>query len=333
MSEDVMRTIAERQHGVVATWQVTGDGRGARRAESGHWEMLPGSVLRRRGSPRTVEQSVMAAVLGAGDGSIASHATAAALWQLPGFSLEPIEVTRGGRLNSHVRPEVSLHRPWLLLPHHRREVRGVPVTSLPRTIFDLSARLSDERLGRVVNLVANRSPGALVALHEILGELAGRGRPGVRAMRAVLRERPIGSALPMSGLEMRFETILRERGQAPLRRQVDLGGHEWLGRVDYHDDAIGLVVEIDSVLHHTSPMDRARDEERDRRLLTAGFQRVLRIPEEDVWYHPHLVHEAVRDARRDLHHELGAAVAGYRRPLHPVRGEGRVARRPSVSKP
>ncbi|MGD9798279.1 MAG: DUF559 domain-containing protein, partial [Acidimicrobiia bacterium] len=113
--------------------------------------------------------------------------------------------------------------------------------------------------------------------------------------------------------------ILRESGQAPLRRQVDLGGHEWTGRVDHYDDETGLVDEVDSAAHHTSPKDRARDRRRDAQLLAAGFPKVLRIPDEHVWYQPHLVHLAVRDARNDLREQLGAAEAAERLAWHPVR--------------
>ncbi|HEY2332318.1 MAG TPA: hypothetical protein VGH94_10390 [Acidimicrobiales bacterium] len=300
MSEERMWELAERQHGVVATWQFDVDVRFTQRSRSGHWEPAAGRVLRRRGSAATVEQTVMIGVLDAGAGAAASHATAAALWQLPGFTIEPVEVTRGGRRDSNTSPVAVHHRPRLLLPGHLTETRGVPVTTLARTIFDLAARLREERVARLVNLVANRSPGTLVALHGLLAELGQRGRAGISVMRSVLAERPIGSALPNSGLEMRLEHLLAECGQAPLRRQVDLGGHEWLGRVDFFDDSIGLVVEVDSVLFHSSDVDRAHDVRRDAALIATGVREVLRVPEEHIWYQPHLAVEAIRDARRAL---------------------------------
>jgi very-short-patch-repair endonuclease len=309
MTEARMQELAEQQHGVVALRQVDGAARAARRSRSAHWDAVTPTVLRRRGSPQTVEQQVLIGVLDAGDGAVASHGTAAALWRLPGFAVEPVEVTRGGRRMSKSRPVAVLHRPVLLGTHHRTETSGVPVTTLARTLFDLAGRLREERLARLVNLVANRSPGTLVSLHRLLGELAGRGRPGIQVMRAVLAERPVGSVLPATGLEMRFEQVLAEGGQASLRRQVDLGGHEWIGRVDFYDATLGLVVEVDSLIHHGGPMERASDARRDGALLAVGVRKVLRVPEEHLWYHPHLVREAVRDARSELrrpnlvHHE------------------------------
>jgi len=297
--EEELRCLAERQHGVVATWQSDGDARGARRTASGQWE-LQGAVLRRRGSPRTPEQLVMSGVLDAGPGAVASHDTAAALWGLPGFPLEPVEVTCGGRRSSHHPASVTRHRPVLLLDHHRTATSGVPVTTLARTLFDLAGRLREDRLARLVNLVANRSPGTLVALHQLLDELACRGRAGIQAMRSVLADRPLGSTLAASGLELRFEQVLRESGQPPLRRQVDLGRHEWKGRVDDDDDETRAGRRGRQRAAPHEPDDRASDEARDRSLPACGVRRVLRVPEEHLWYRPDLAVDAVRRARREL---------------------------------
>lgn len=181
---------------------------------------------------------------------------------------------------------------------HGRTVRdGIPVTTLARTIFDLAGSgVHPQRIARLVNMVANKSPGTLVALHRTLKELAARGRPGISVMREVLAARPVGTVLPATGLEMRFEEIVRNAGLGVLRRQVDLGGHEWVGRVDFADLELGLLVEVDSVLHHTSPMDAAADAARDAQLLGAGFRKVLRVPEEWVWHQPWRVVAAMRDA-------------------------------------
>jgi very-short-patch-repair endonuclease len=301
MSEEQLRELAERQHGVVATWQVDGDARTTRRGASGHWEQVTPSVLRRRGSPVTFDQRVMAAVLDGGEGALASHGTAAALWRLPGFGTHGLEVMRAGRRTSRNPPIAQLHRPRLLLPHHSTKTTGIPVTTLARTLFDLAAvGVAPSRIGRLVNMVCNRSPGTLRALHQTLDELAARGRAGIGTMRQVLAERPVGSVLVASGLEMRFEEILREAGEPPLRRQVDLGGHEWLGRVDFYDDELLAVFEVDSILHHTSPMDQQRDRLRDEVMLANGIRAVSRIPEEHLWYRPHLAVDAVRSTRRRL---------------------------------
>jgi very-short-patch-repair endonuclease len=136
----------------------------------------------------------------------------------------------------------------------------------------------------------------LPALHRTLPELACRGRTGITVMRGILDAYPIGAAVPASGNEARFEEICGNAGIHGFERQVDVGGHSWLGRVDYLLRRLGLVIEIDSELHHSSPGDVARDEERDKAMLAAGFRKILRIAAEDLWRAPHVVVTAVRTA-------------------------------------
>lgn len=306
MSKDLpIRRLAEQQHGVVATAQAHACGVDARalvrQGGGAQWERLTPRVIRVVGARRSTRQEVMAAVLDAGRGAVSSHETAAALWRLPGASFERLHVTRGGRRSSRELALATLHRPHALLPHHVTTVDGIPCTSVARTIFDLAGTGTGHlRIENVVNQVTKRSPGTLVTLHQLLAELAQRGRPGITTMRAVLDERPVGIRLPESGLEARFERVLKDAGQRPLERQVDLGGHEWLARVDYLDRELLLLAEVDSELHHTSPEDRARDQARDEALLAAGFRMVVRVSEEAIWHRPWEVVHQIAMARAEL---------------------------------
>lgn len=154
------------------------------------------------------------------------------------------------------------------------------------------------RLERLVDTVLAKSPSMLAALHAMSEELTGSGRAGMTAMRSVLAARPPGYVAPASGLEARFARILTEAGERPLERQIDLGGHEWVGRVDFYDRALAIVVEIDSDIHHTSLVDRAHDRRRDERLREAGWREIVRVSEDEVWRHPHDAVAKVRTARR-----------------------------------
>lgn len=312
MERDVaLAEVAEGQHGLVSRAQAAALGFGPddvrRLLRLGRWEAITPHVLRRRGAPETWHQRVLAAVLDAGPGSTASHRTAAALWRLPGFPQDLIEITRGGRRHGRHPAIAFQHRPRLVPPQHVTCREGIPVGSVALTIFQLAASgTHPARLGTVVNLVANRSPGTLRSLHDLLDVLAARGRPGIRTMRTVLGERPVGSVLPASGLERRFEEICSNAGLPRFRRQVDVGGHDWVGRVDFVAIGVPLLIEVDSELHHLSPDDRARDAARDAALHAAGF-RVLRIPEEWIWHAPWRIIEVIRDALRLLGAEARAS--------------------------
>ena len=78
------------------------------------------------------------ATLDVAGGAVASFETAAWLWGMPGFPLKGIEVT--ARRKQHRTSTLAfVHQPVLVLDEHITVVRGIPVTTLPRTIFDLAA--------------------------------------------------------------------------------------------------------------------------------------------------------------------------------------------------
>ncbi len=62
---------------------------------------------------------------------------------------------------------------------------------------------------------------------------------------------------------------------------------------DHVDQERNLVIEIDSDLHHTTWTDRAADRRRDQALNSAGY-RVVRVTEQQIWYRPHEVVEALK---------------------------------------
>jgi len=134
-------------------------------------------------------------------------------------------------------------------------------------------------------------------LHAMFRDLAQRGRSGIGVMRQVLEGRGVDYVPPASGLESRFMQILQRAGHTPLRRQVDTGDdRSWIGRVDFRDPELPLVVEVQSERFHTSMTDRQLDAERIDRLDAAGFV-VLEILEVEIWHHPRVVLDKVSAAR------------------------------------
>lgn len=296
-----LRCLAAEQYGVVSRAQCRAIGVTSEwlrhRIAKGQWRPLSKRVLLLVGAPRSARTSVMAAVLDGAPGSVASHRTAAALWRLSGFRLDNLDVTQP-RSRQAMRPPAlgTLHEPRLLRPHHCTVLDGIPVTTPARTLFDLAGIEHAAKVERAVDNALARSPALLPRLHAMLDELAQRGRPGIRAMRRILADRPAGYIAPESGLERRVIQILADAG-IPTRRQVDLGGDDWIGRTDLLITGSNLVIEVDSVRHHTSRLDRERDAARDAAMAAAGFT-VLRIAEEDVWTAPHTVVQQVIGALR-----------------------------------
>jgi very-short-patch-repair endonuclease len=302
--DEGLRQLAERQHAAVARQQFRAVGVGREQLRhllrSKEWEAATGRVFRLVGSPRTYEQDLMVAVLDGGPGTVASHAAAGRLWALPGFDTGAIEVSHLRGRRSRPASIGLLHLVRSLPPEHTTTLRAIPVTSLARTLFDIAPLVHPKRLERLIDTVTAKSPATLRTLHSMLPALSVQGRDGIVAMRGVLDQRPAGYIPPASGLEARFCEIIAAAGDPPFDRQVDLGGHDWIGRVDFVDRSLGLVVEIDSALHHTSRLDVAHDNARDDALVGAGWRRVLRISDDAVWRDPAGVVRDVRRARNEL---------------------------------
>ncbi len=195
-----------------------------------------------------------------------------------------------------------VHEPRLLLPHHVRRIDGLPVTSPDRTIFDLAGarRIHPLRVERALDTAWAQGLVRWRTLDVTLHELAQKGRPGIRLMRALLDVRGPDHCPPESNLEARLADLLRAAGIAGFDRQVDLGGDDWIGRVDFVHRALRIVVEVDHSRWHGSLSDSANDARRDARLRAAGWL-VIRVSEFDVWHRKHAVIAAIQAAVAACH--------------------------------
>jgi hypothetical protein len=171
--------------------------------------------------------------------------------------------------------------------------RGIPVTSIPRTIVDLAAILSPPNLARAVHEAA--------VVHEIEPDeieavLSRRHNwPGCRELRGVLSgEIPV----TLSRLESRFLQRLREADLPQPHSNERVGGRY----VDCRWVELRLTVELDSYRYHRTrhawEQDRAR--ERDARARGDEFRRYTY---EDVFRHPSPM---IADLRRLLSRDLPA---------------------------
>ena len=116
-------------------------------------------------------------------------------------------------------------------------------------------------------------------------------------MREILADRGPDYVPADSGLEGRFRDVLQRDGQAPMVRQIDVGGDRWLGRIDFLDRDAKLIVQIDSDRYHGSLIDKAADKAQTAALEGAGFV-VERFTDFEVWYCADEVARRVRKARR-----------------------------------
>jgi len=298
-----VQQTSERQLGLVLVEQVRAAGltRSALRHSiaSDRFERLTRRVLRTRGAPPSDRQSVLAAVLDASPQAFACGATAAALWGVPGDRLTPVHVARPVGLTGRRSDLAVLHEVAGLRPHHVTELDQVPIVRPEVVVLQLCAREHADRAARALDNLWRRRLTSGPSLRRTLDELAGQGRNGVRLMRELLDERGDDYVPPDSNLERRFESVLQRACEPGMRRQVDAGGDRWVGRVDFRDPQLPLVVEVQSELYHSALTDRVADAARVAALRSAGFE-VVEVSEEQVWHRPAEVVQAVREARRRL---------------------------------
>jgi very-short-patch-repair endonuclease len=214
----------------------------------------------------------MAAVLASGPEAVLSHWSAAALWMIRPTSRTRIDVT----VSHRSRSSPSIRRHVSQVPEDERTVEeGIPVTSVPRTIFDLAATAPVD----VVKNLLRESEYLHLYDRLSLWDLVERypGKRGVRKVRAALnrlKDEPVGRK--RSSLEERFAPFLR-RYNLPFPRFNDwivLGDKSY--RVDCHWPGTGQIVELDGWEGHGTRTAFREDRTRDRKLRVAGYS-VTRI--------------------------------------------------------
>ncbi|MDH3262106.1 MAG: type IV toxin-antitoxin system AbiEi family antitoxin domain-containing protein [Acidimicrobiia bacterium] len=251
-----LAAVAELQHGVVSLDQARGVGftdHQIRRLVQGGRLIRPtrGAFLI-AGCPATWEQAVMMALAAAGDAALASHQTAAYLWNLIDLRPDRIEVVMP-RWDRSIQTCV-VHESTDLAPEDADRVGGIPVTSAVRTVVDLGATvpwLVEAALERGIRQRAFN----LSDIAGFVARVGRRGRRGVGTIRPLLAQRLQWD----SATESELEDLFRKAWSAPGRlepltqyRIEDCSG-SFVCRADFAFPDAMLRIELDSEAHH---MDR-----------------------------------------------------------------------------
>jgi predicted transcriptional regulator of viral defense system len=246
-----------------------------RNLRTGAWVRVRHGVLAVGGSPATWEQSVLAAVMATGPHAVASHDTAAELWNLPELGARTLEVTTD-RPSWGRQPGVRSHRTITFLGEEHTVRHGIPVTTVARTIVDVSARYSVVQLGEAVDEAMRKGRLRLDALRRCVTEVS--PAPGRRMSRVhhVLRKRLPGYEPGESDLEMRVLRAVVGAGlPEPVQQyRVALAGRRC--RIDLAYPELALAIEVDGWEHHRTRTAFDSDRARENDLVAAGW-RVLRF--------------------------------------------------------
>jgi very-short-patch-repair endonuclease len=284
--EAALVQVAERQYGAFTREQALRAGFTAtaikKRLSRHAWVLIDHNVYRVPATPQTWHQRLMAACL-AGP-AVASHRSAGYLWNLPGMTDEPVEVT-ALRHRRRKPPDVTWHESFHLTNRDVTAVERIPVTRPVRTFLDLGAVLSPDELETVLNEGIRRNLLSVPAAWRRLDEL-GPLRRGAGVVRAVLHRHVPNRRAPESVLETRFLQLVRSAGLPdPVPQfQVRLSNGV-IARVDFAYPSSKIAIELDGAAYHEGELAKKRDRWRDNRLGEMEW-RVLRFDWEDVTRSP-----------------------------------------------
>ncbi|HZQ76658.1 MAG TPA: type IV toxin-antitoxin system AbiEi family antitoxin domain-containing protein [Acidimicrobiia bacterium] len=301
MNDALLLRRAGRQHGLVTTRQLLALGFTAdavrRRAEAGMLFRVHRGVYAVAGTRDTLECRVMAAVLAAGDGALASHRCAAALYGLRRIRCDVPEVTVCGR-NAPAIGAFRSHRRDVLTAADRTRVGVIPVTTPAWTLLDLSASgIEPIRLGGALDDVLVRKLASLGAIERVMERTS--HLPGAARLAGLVEERRVGVRPSESGLEDELLDIFDRYGlPAPVRQYVLPLPGGGTARFDAAYPELLLGFEADGDAYHKGLLDRMRDEGRDEQCGLVGW-RVRRYGTDDIRERPAGIAEEVLALRAE----------------------------------
>jgi len=286
--------LAGRQHGVVARWQLLDMGFSRdmiHRRIGRDLHRLHRGVYAYGHVAITQESRWMAAVLAFGPDAVLSHRSAGQLWGLvPRSSIRP-EVTKPGGAGG--RPRLVTHRGSLPADEVGR-YRGIPVTSVARTMLDLAGMLDEREVERAWNEMEVRGYRLRLSVPDLLDRYP--GRKGVRRLARLANRRTLPVGITRNDLEEAFLALVDRHALPRPRMNVHLVVRERFYEVDCLWEARKVAIELDGGRVHETRRAFHKDRERDRVLTAEGYT-TARI----TWDHIHQTPaEVAHDLRRIL---------------------------------
>lgn len=240
------------------------------------------SVFRVGHRAPSLEAAYLAAVRACGDHALLSGRAAAHLYGLiKGVAPQPEVMALGRRRVRGVRTRQARRI-------DRRDVagfRGIPITTVPRTVVDIAPQLNLEDLGRACHEAGVKYGTTPRQVEVVLTRRP--NSPGAGNLRRVLRG---DERVTLSKLERCFVDLLREHGLPLPLTNRPAGGR----RVDCRWPDVSLTVELDSYRYHASRHAWEQDRRREREAHARGDQ-FRRYTYGDVLEEPRLMLAELRE--------------------------------------
>jgi len=271
-ADELCNAIAEKQFGLIARQQAIEAGMSpagvGRRLASRRWlQLLPG-VYRFSGVPTSWEQSLKAATLWGGDGCVVSHESAASLHGLSFPGGRRLHVQSAKQLRC---PNIAAHRTQFS-ESHVVVVRGIPTTSVTRTLMDLSASFPTQSLEKLLDEAIRRGMTDVARLKGSLRRL-GSNRRGTRILRRLIKSREGNDERTDSELEDKLLRLIRRgRLPAPVVHYNVADDDQWLGEVDLAYPRARIAIEVHGYRVHSLKRVWENDQRRENEFVRAGWK-------------------------------------------------------------
>jgi hypothetical protein len=258
--EEKVGRLAASQHGVVTRGQLLRAGISvdqiAHRVRTGALLPVHRGVYRVGHRSPSLEARYLAAVLACGEGALLSGRAAAHLYGLlKGPAPPPAVTTRTERRVPGVTTRQSRQ------PDRGTTWRGIPITTIARTLVDVAADLPLDALARACHEAGVKHRTTPRQVDAVLAQRP--NSPGAHKLHSILRG---DTRVTLSKLEKRFLQLLRQQGLALPQTNRPAGGR----RVDCRWPDRNLTIELDSYRFHHSRHAWEQDRRREREARTRG---------------------------------------------------------------
>jgi very-short-patch-repair endonuclease len=220
------------------------------------------------GAPTSREQSLKAATLWGGENCVVSHETAAALHGLTYLAGRRIHVQSPKLLQ---RANIVAHRSrYLTSPIVT--VKEIPVTSVTRTLIDLSASLPTRSLEKLLDEAIRRGMTDIDRIKGVLRRSIGTRR-GKRVLSRLIKSRDSKGERTDSESEDQLIRLIRNGGLPPPEVHHNVFHRDgWLGEVDFAYPQERIAIEVHGYRVHSLKRVWEKDQRRENELVRAGWK-------------------------------------------------------------
>jgi very-short-patch-repair endonuclease len=269
--------IASRQHGLFTLAQAEAAGLTPHQRKSrlltGRWTAPFRGVYRIAGVPESWRATVLAACWAAHGLAVASHRSAAVLWDLPGGRRDQVEITCHRWKRGKARGLV-VHETLLLTSEDIRTVDGIPTASIEQTLLGLAA-VCAPILETAVDRALHKKLTTIPDLEQFVNQKGKQGRNGVGVLRALVRDLDPLAGVPESAMETKLKQLLRRHGLPSPEFQYEIWHNgRFVARVDAAYPEHRIAIEYDSYEHHIGKEAIDRDTERRARLSRIDWETI-----------------------------------------------------------